>query len=153
MGILFLLQGIFPTQGSNPGLPHCGQIPYQLSLKGLPRILEWVAYTFFCGSSQPRNWTAVSCIAGGFFTNWAIREAQEGPCTRLNIIYQYGFFWKSILSGNFISYIFTMHITAITFFSLVFYKTSFLWFNKFQEYTPYFFARKSCSANVWPFLS
>ena len=31
-----LLQGIFPTQGSNPGLPHCGQIRYQLSHKGNP---------------------------------------------------------------------------------------------------------------------
>ena len=44
MGSLSLLQGIFPTQGSNPGLPHCGQILYQLSHKGSPRILEWVAY-------------------------------------------------------------------------------------------------------------
>ena len=34
MGSLFLLQGIFPTQGLNPGLLHCGQILYQLSLKG-----------------------------------------------------------------------------------------------------------------------
>ena len=41
---LFLLQGIFPTQGSNPGLPHCRQILYQLSHQGSPRILEWVAY-------------------------------------------------------------------------------------------------------------
>ena len=31
---LSLLQGIFPTQGSNPGLPHCRQILYQLSHKG-----------------------------------------------------------------------------------------------------------------------
>ena len=31
----------FPTQESNPGLLHCGQIPYQLSHKGNPRILEW----------------------------------------------------------------------------------------------------------------
>ena len=45
------LQGIFPTQGSNPGLPHCGQILYQLSHKGSPRILEWVAYPF--SSSDP----------------------------------------------------------------------------------------------------
>ena len=37
-----LLQGIFPTQGSNPGLLHCGWILYQLSHKGGPRILEWV---------------------------------------------------------------------------------------------------------------
>ena len=41
MGSLSLLQGIFPTQGSNPGLPHFGQILYQLSHKGSPRILEW----------------------------------------------------------------------------------------------------------------
>ena len=33
-----LLQGIFPKQGSNPGLPHCRQILYQLSHKGSPRI-------------------------------------------------------------------------------------------------------------------
>ena len=35
-GYLFLLQGIFPTQGSNPGLPHCGQICHQLMHKGSP---------------------------------------------------------------------------------------------------------------------
>jgi len=34
-----------------------------------------VAYLFSSGSSQPRNWTRVSCTADGFFTNWAIREA------------------------------------------------------------------------------
>ena len=37
---------IFPTQESNLGLPHCGLILYQLSHKGSPRILEWVAYPF-----------------------------------------------------------------------------------------------------------
>ena len=42
VGSLSLLQGIFPTQGSNPGLPHCRQILYQLSHQGSPRILEWV---------------------------------------------------------------------------------------------------------------
>ena len=41
--------------------------------KGSPRILEWVAYPFSSGSSWPRNRTRVSCIAGGFFTNWAIQ--------------------------------------------------------------------------------
>ena len=44
MGSHSLLQGIFPTQGLNPGLPHCRQILYQLSHKGSPRILEWVAF-------------------------------------------------------------------------------------------------------------
>ena len=63
---LFLLQGIFPTQGSNPCLSHCRGILYQLSHKESPRILKWVAYPFSSGSSQPRNQTGVSCIAGGF---------------------------------------------------------------------------------------
>ena len=40
------------------------------------RILEWVTFPFYRWSSRPRNWTRVSCTAGGFFTNWAIREAQ-----------------------------------------------------------------------------
>ena len=39
------------------------------------RILEWVAIPFSRGSSQPRDQTQVSCIAGGSFTSWAIREA------------------------------------------------------------------------------
>ena len=69
-----LLQGVFPTQGSHPGLLHHRQILYQLSHKESPRILEWVAYPFSSGSSWPRNRTRVSCIAGRFFTNWAIRE-------------------------------------------------------------------------------
>ena len=41
------------------------------------RTLEWVASPFSRGSSQPRDRTQVSHIAGGFFTSWAIREAQE----------------------------------------------------------------------------
>ena len=40
------------------------------------RILEWVAIPFSRGSSRPRDWTWVSCIAGKFFTVWATREAQ-----------------------------------------------------------------------------
>ena len=40
LGSLSLLQGIFPTQGSNSGLPHCRWILYQLSHKGSSRILE-----------------------------------------------------------------------------------------------------------------
>ena len=76
VGSLSLLQRIFPIQGSNPGLPHCRRILYQLSRNGSPTILEWVAYPFSSGSSWPRNRTRVSCNAGGFFTNWAIREAK-----------------------------------------------------------------------------
>ena len=44
VGISSLLQGIFPTQGSNPGFLHCRGILHQLSHQGSPKILEWVAY-------------------------------------------------------------------------------------------------------------
>ena len=40
VGSCFLLQGIFPTQGSNPGLPHCRRILYQLSHKGGPLLTQ-----------------------------------------------------------------------------------------------------------------
>ena len=75
MGSLSLLQGIFPTQRSNPGLPHCRCIPYQLSHQGSPTMLGWVAYPFSSRSSQPRNRTVVSCLTGWFSTSWASREA------------------------------------------------------------------------------
>ena len=38
VGCHFLLQGIFPTQGLNPGLPHCRQALYHLSHKGSPYL-------------------------------------------------------------------------------------------------------------------
>ena len=41
------------------------------------RILEWVAISFSRGSSRPRDWTQVSCIAGRVFTHWGTREAVE----------------------------------------------------------------------------
>ena len=41
------------------------------------RILEWVAFPFSRGSSQPRNGTQAFYITGGFFNSWAPREAQE----------------------------------------------------------------------------
>ena len=55
VGSFSLLQGIFPTQGSNPDLLHCGPILYQLSHQGSPRILEWAAYPFSSRSSWPRR--------------------------------------------------------------------------------------------------
>ena len=75
VGCHALLQGIFPTQGLNPGLLHCRQILDSVSHQESPRILEWVAYPFSRGSSQPRNWTRISHIAGGFCTSWATKEA------------------------------------------------------------------------------
>ena len=110
LGSHSLLQVIFPTQGLNPGLPHCMQVLYHLSYQrsgntpfrkllqinesescsvmsnslrsnsfrppgssvyGIlwARILEWVAIPFSRGSSQPRDSTQVSRIAGRFFTS------------------------------------------------------------------------------------
>ena len=40
------------------------------------RVLEWVAFPFSRGSSQPRDWTWVSCTASRCFTIWATREAK-----------------------------------------------------------------------------
>ena len=98
VGSLSLLQGIFPTQGLNPGLPHCRWILYLLSHQGSPRILEWVAYPFSSGSFRPRNWTGVSCIAGGFFTN----ELWGKPYTHT---YIYMWNWITLLyTWNLIQY-------------------------------------------------
>ena len=63
---------IFLTQGSNPGLPHWRWILYQLSHQGSPRILERVAFPFSRGSSWPRDWTRVSCIAGTVFAKYLL---------------------------------------------------------------------------------
>ena len=43
------------------------------------RILEWATIPFSRGSSRLRDWTRVSCIASGFFTIWATREATREP--------------------------------------------------------------------------
>ena len=73
VGSLSLHQRIFPTQGSNPGLPPCRPVLYRLSHQGSHTGVG--SLSLFSGSSWPRIRTGVSCIAGGFFTNWAIREA------------------------------------------------------------------------------
>ena len=41
------------------------------------RVLEWIAFPSSRGSSQLRDQSQVSRIAGGFFTSWAIREARD----------------------------------------------------------------------------
>ena len=55
-------------------LTHCDPMDYTVHGILQAGILKWVAYPFSSGSSWPRNQTQVSCTAGGFFTNWAIRE-------------------------------------------------------------------------------
>ena len=61
----------------------CSVVSDSLRLHGLlhgilqARILEWAAFPFYRGSSQPRGRTQVSRIAGWLFTSWATRETQE----------------------------------------------------------------------------
>ena len=62
VGSCSLPQRIFPTQESNQGLLHCRWILYQLSHKGTPRILEWVAYPFSSRSSRSRNRTGFPAL-------------------------------------------------------------------------------------------
>ena len=66
LGSLSLLRGIFPTQGLNTGIPQCRQILYQLSHKGRPGVLEWVAYLFSSKSSRPRwlSWQRIRLQSG-----------------------------------------------------------------------------------------
>ena len=68
------------THGSPPGSSVHGILH--------ARILEWVAIPFSRGSSQPRDRTRVSCVAGRFFTDWATREAQQN-------ILAFGLLWPS----------------------------------------------------------
>ena len=49
------------------------------------RMLKWVAISFSRGSSWPRGWTQVSCIAGRLFTDWATREL---------------FYWKKLIFNS-----------------------------------------------------
>ena len=94
--LLLLLLSILPSRGLFQISPSQGLLQWvssslqvakvlELQLPGIrytvhgilqARILEWVAFPFSRGSSQPRDRTQVSHSAGGFFTNWAIREAQ-----------------------------------------------------------------------------
>ena len=52
------------------------------------KILEWVAISFFRGSSRPRDWTRVSHIVGRHFTVWATREALTNIYWYLNSMCQ-----------------------------------------------------------------
>ena len=63
VGSLSLLQGIFPTQGLNPGLPHCRWILYQLSYEGSPLIIIWVTTRII--------WIAAS---GQIWSHWKYRR-------------------------------------------------------------------------------
>ena len=77
VGGLSLLQGIFPTQGSNPGLPTLQVDSLPAEPPGKPKITGVGSLSLPGESYQPRNRTGVCCIAGRFFTSWATSEGQR----------------------------------------------------------------------------
>ena len=84
-------------------LTLCGPMVYTVHGLLQARILEWVAYLFSSRSSQLRNWTGVSCIAGRFFTNWAIREALLTCSLRVIIHFRsfsFNSYWYIKWNGN-----------------------------------------------------
>ena len=72
------MPGSFESESESHSVMSDSLRPCGLYIHGIlqARILEWVAFPFSSRSSQHRNQTGVSCISGGFFTNWAIREAK-----------------------------------------------------------------------------
>ena len=60
----------------------CNPVDYTVHRILQARILECVAVPFSSGSSQPRDWTQVSCITGRFFTSWATKH--KSPKTLKN---------------------------------------------------------------------
>jgi len=56
-------------------LTLCNPMDYRIQGILQAIILEWGAFPFSRASSQPQNWTRVSCIAGGFFSNWAMKDS------------------------------------------------------------------------------
>ena len=84
-------------------LAFCDPMDYIVHGIFQARVLDWVAYLFSRSSSQPRDWTVVSCIAGGFFTNWAVRIAISYPYyIHINAgIWNLGkWFWGTFLQGR-----------------------------------------------------
>ena len=81
-----------PRDHLNPGIksrtPALQADSLSAEPKGKPKNTGVGTYSFSSGSSQPKNWTRVSCISGGFFTNWAIREAMK---RNICIIFQISF--------------------------------------------------------------
>ena len=70
-------------------------------------ILEWVAIPFSRGSSQPRDWTRVFCIAGRLFTLWVTKETLQ--CLEISyfikkITYLYiCLYWDLVVAGGIFS--------------------------------------------------
>ena len=93
-----LLQGIFPTQGSNPDLPHCSQILYHLSHQGSPfRIRELI---FTLQHSKSKCNIQFSIVHQSFFLIFRIRDLKNTlkSCGKLYIALDLGKLYSEGLS-------------------------------------------------------
>ena len=77
--LMVVVQELSNPESESEGCSLCLTLcdPMDYTVQGIlqARILEWVAFPSSRGTSQPRNRTQVSHIAGELFTNWAMREA------------------------------------------------------------------------------
>ena len=109
VGCHFLLQGIFPTQGSNPGLLHWRQIPYRLSYKIQNKYKKILLYELLYNIKEGRGCQSFSHVQF-FVTPWTTRltcrqilyrVSHQGnhplPLlgTSLNWFYETNFIWSS----------------------------------------------------------
>ena len=92
----------------------CNPVDYTVHRILQARILEWVAFPFSRGSSQSRDRTQVSRIAGRFFTSWVIKEERSNkevdtlPC--LLAANLHGIFPDEVRNGDLTSY-FSLHLS------------------------------------------
>ena len=82
VGCHFLLQGIFPTQGSNPDLPHCRRILYRLSHPGSPYSIQLVHILNSCWSHP----LGIQIRVPTLNLMWFSVSYSEGTLNRLEIL-------------------------------------------------------------------
>ena len=92
--VAFHFRGFSQSRNWMQVYPGCKRILYQLSHEGSPRIMEWVAYPFSSRSSRLRNQIRVSCIAGGFFTSWAILCAVKNVFNSDRSLWAIFLYWR-----------------------------------------------------------
>ena len=92
----------------------CDPMDYRVHGILQPRILEWVAFPFSRGSSQPRDQTQVSRVAGGCFTSWGSREVLTAAWCNANVVSLGLMFRKEYLAKNLNVICFTVHLYIVS---------------------------------------
>ena len=110
VGCCALLQGIFPTQGLNPGLPHCRWILYQLSHQGSPVLVAQLCPTLW----EPMDYSPPCSSVHG------ILQARASPFSRGSSpprdrtwIFHIATTWKLFLDLNMSLYLYFVHFPKV----------------------------------------